>query len=122
MASPKGGPGGGRGVMRVTEIRTESALEALRPSWNGLLRDSGSSTIFLTWEWISAWWRCYGQTGELRVLAAFNESGILRGIAPLRVKTARQCGQTVPAVYFIGDCSNDSEYLDFIIARGEEER
>jgi peptidoglycan/xylan/chitin deacetylase (PgdA/CDA1 family)/CelD/BcsL family acetyltransferase involved in cellulose biosynthesis len=112
--------------MRVLEVREETDLQRLRGSWNNLLGQSASRTIFLTWEWISAWWSAYGNSGELRILAAFDDGGELRGIAPLREQQVHQYGQTVTGLSFLGDGSigsdfNDSDYLDFIVAPGYEE-
>jgi peptidoglycan/xylan/chitin deacetylase (PgdA/CDA1 family)/CelD/BcsL family acetyltransferase involved in cellulose biosynthesis len=106
--------------MRIAEIRSEAELQAFRSGWDALLRQSASATIFLTWEWVTAWWAAYGNPGDLRILAALDESGVLRGIAPLRHQTIRRYGQIASALSFIGDGSNDSEYLDFIIASGYE--
>ena len=112
--------------MQIAEIRREADLEALRGPWTRLLDESGSKTIFLTWEWAAAWWAAYGEPGELRILTFTDEEGALRGIAPLRHQVTRGHGQTVPALSFIGDSSidaprlNDTDYLDFIIAAGYE--
>ena len=106
--------------MKLVEIRQEAELEALRPVWDEVVRHSASDTIFLTWEWVTAWWSSYGKPGDLRILAAFDDSGTLRGIAPLRHQTVSRYGQTVSALSFIGDGSNDSEYLDFIVPRESE--
>ena len=107
--------------MRVVQIQSEGDLQALKPGWDGLLRGSASNTIFLTWEWVTAWWCAYGKAGELRILAAFDDQDVLRGIAPLRSESVRRYGQTVPALTFVGDGSNDSDYLDLIVASGYEE-
>ena len=107
--------------MRVVEIRTEAELQALKPAWDALLCESASDTIFLTWEWVTSWWAAYGKPGELRILAAFDDQDVLRGIAPLRSSTIRRYGQTVSALTFIGDGSNDSDYLDLIAATGYEQ-
>jgi peptidoglycan/xylan/chitin deacetylase (PgdA/CDA1 family)/CelD/BcsL family acetyltransferase involved in cellulose biosynthesis len=108
--------------MKIIEIREEAQLQRLKSDWETLLKASASDTIFLTWEWIVAWWSVYGKTGELRILAAFDDSHVLRGIAPLRCQILRRYGQAVAALTFVGDGSNDSDYLDFIIARGYEEQ
>ena len=76
--------------MRVIQIQNEAELRALKPAWDGLLRESAADTIFLTWEWVTAWWGAYGKPGELWILAAFDEQDVLRGIAPLRRETVRQ--------------------------------
>ncbi len=106
--------------MNLIELRQESDLMGLQSSWDALLAGSSSGTIFLTWEWISSWWAAYGRTGDLRLLAAIDDQGVLRGVAPLRADHVRRYGQTVPSLSFVGDGSNDSDYLDFLIGRGYE--
>jgi peptidoglycan/xylan/chitin deacetylase (PgdA/CDA1 family)/CelD/BcsL family acetyltransferase involved in cellulose biosynthesis len=108
--------------MKIVEIREEAGLYDLRPAWDSLLRGSAGNTIFLSWEWLTAWWRSYGKTGELRILTASDENGALRGIAPLRLQTMRKYGQKYSALAFVGDGSMDSDYLDFIVASGHEEQ
>lgn len=107
--------------MKIVELQQESGLDALRLEWNGVLAESVSKNIFLTWEWITAWWSAYGADGELNILLAYDDAGVLRGIAPLRRRTNKRFGQTVPELSFIGDGSNDTDYLDFIVAAGWEE-
>jgi len=69
---------------------------------------------------MQAWWSAYGRPGELRVLAAFDEDGALRGILPLRSGRISRYGLSAPALDLLTDGSNDSDYLDFIIAAGYE--
>lgn len=106
--------------MRVVELRDEADFQAFESAWDKLLCDSASNTIFLSWEWISAWWSSYGTPGQLRILAAFDERGALLGIAPLRCHTLRKYGQRVEALSFLGDGSDDSDYLDLLVAKGHE--
>jgi peptidoglycan/xylan/chitin deacetylase (PgdA/CDA1 family)/CelD/BcsL family acetyltransferase involved in cellulose biosynthesis len=106
--------------MRIVEVRTEADFAGLRESWNRLLENSGSNTIFLTWEWLFTWWSAYGNPGDLRIMQAFDENGELRGIAPLRRQEVSRYGRTYQKLTFIGDGSADSDYLDFIIKTGEE--
>lgn len=108
--------------MRVEEIRDEAGLRDLRPAWDILLQATPAATTFQTWQWAAAWWSAYGKAGELRVLAALDDKGVLRGIAPLRRHEAHRYGLTPPALSFVGDGSNDSDYLDFILAFGYELR
>ena len=108
--------------MKVLEVADAADWERLQPVWNTLLDASASGTTFLTWEWLQAWWSAYGRPEDLRILLASDDSGVLRGIAPLRRKTVRRYGQAFPVLTFLGDGSNDSDYLDFIIARGFEEQ
>jgi peptidoglycan/xylan/chitin deacetylase (PgdA/CDA1 family)/CelD/BcsL family acetyltransferase involved in cellulose biosynthesis len=108
--------------MIVEELRDRGEWERLKAVWNPLLAESASATTFLTWEWLTAWWSAYGNTQDLRILTVSDDSGTIRGIAPLRVETVRRYGQAFSTLAFVGDGSSDSDYLDFIVARGFEER
>ena len=107
--------------MNLIEIREESGLQELRPEWDALLACS-QGNVFRSWEWASAWWSTYGKPGDLRILTARDEGGALRGIAPLRAQSLQRFGQTLSALAFLGDGSNDSDYLDLILASGYEQQ
>jgi hypothetical protein len=106
--------------MKVVEIHDREGLDRLRLPWNELLVKSRSASIFLTWEWVTAWWEAYGRPGELNILALYDDDGELCGVAPLRRRTVSRYGQRRSTLSFVGDGSNDSEYLDFIFADGYE--
>ena len=108
--------------MKTAEIRSEADFEQLRTGWDQLMRQAERPTIFLTWEWMSAWWSAYGTSGELWILTFSDDNDVLRGIAPLRSQRIRKYGQSVPAFSFVGDGSYDSDYLDFIAAAGYEKQ
>lgn len=91
-----------------------SAFTALRQEWNPLLARSSFNSVFLTWEWQTAWWECLG-TGELTIVAFYNPEDELIGIAPLFSTQADGSCQ----VQFVG-CSEVADYLDIIIAAGSE--
>lgn len=109
--------------MKVVEIRAEERFRELRAEWNTLLAESGSNTIFLTWEWATAWWSAYGAPSELRILTFYDDNSVLRAVAPLRTRVLKRYGQSVAALQFIGDApsDSDSDYLDFIAAPGWEQ-
>src|SRR5205807_8631901 len=94
---------GGEGIcMRVAEIRQENDLLQLRTTWDRLVCESAANTIFLTWEWVTAWWAAYGSPGDLRILVFSDEDGVPRGIAPMRRQVVERCGQKVAALAFVG--------------------
>lgn len=106
--------------MRIVEVRDQVEWQRLQPIWNRLLDASAAATTFLTWEWLTAWWAAYGQAGDLRILAAVDDDGAVQGLAPLRAEAVRAYGQRYSTLAFIGDGSNDSDYLDFVVPRGRE--
>jgi CelD/BcsL family acetyltransferase involved in cellulose biosynthesis len=109
--------------MNIRLLRNVQQFEALRPEWNDLLSRSAADTIFLTWEWLCAWWEAYGgENDELFIVTVRERSGELIAILPMfrrfrpwfplvRIRT----------VLFIGDGSADSDYLDAILMSGRED-
>jgi CelD/BcsL family acetyltransferase involved in cellulose biosynthesis len=73
-----------------------------RECWNRLVKCGPTDTVFLTWEWQSTWWNCFGR-GELLLLAA-EQAGRLVALAPFFSDAGM--------VYFVG--SGGSDYLDFL--------
>ncbi len=67
--------------MTIQEVTTSEELELLRPRWNELLARSEQECPFLTHEWMSAWWRHFGQGRRLFVLVV-KEGPEIIGIAP----------------------------------------
>jgi len=99
------------------------ALKELRNDWNRLLERSKACTIFLTWEWIDAWWRVYGGENSLFIIVVRDDSGSIRGIAPFYRQKIRLFGIAhAYAVRFIGmggDVAPD--YLDIFSDAGWED-
>jgi len=105
----------------ISVVDNEGGLERLQVDWNRLLHKSCADTIFLTWEWIMAWWKSYGAGKELWVLKV-DMDGDLVGLAPLYRKNFSKFGVfQYSGLYLIGEGSADSDYLDVIIEAGREE-
>jgi CelD/BcsL family acetyltransferase involved in cellulose biosynthesis len=93
-----------------------SGFEILAEEWNELLHHSTADTIFLTLEYQRTWWQQLGE-GELIILAARNDDAKLVGIAPLFTTINPQGQRTLATV----GCVEVSDYLDLIVAQGQEE-
>jgi peptidoglycan/xylan/chitin deacetylase (PgdA/CDA1 family)/CelD/BcsL family acetyltransferase involved in cellulose biosynthesis len=106
-------------MLRVACYRTWQEVQELKEHWNVLLSRSRNDTVFLTWDWCSAWWKCYGAERTPFVLAAW-EGRELVGVAPLYAQPARSLGQSWICLRLIGDGSHDSDYLDCFAWRGHE--
>ncbi len=59
-------------------------LASLEPEFNKVLGESGSDHVQCTFEWLSLWYKHFGQDCELFTLVA-RESGEITGIAPLMI-------------------------------------
>jgi len=107
--------------MRVTLRSYENLdeLTSLRPSWDELLLNYPASTTFSTWEWLSCWWRCFGDDRRLLTLALFDSSSLV-GLAPLSVSNERHGKFSLRVVRLMTDGSGDSDNLDLPVLPGFE--
>jgi hypothetical protein len=49
-------------------------FQSLEDRWNITLKDSPSKTIFSTWEWLSTWWKHFGEGKKLVILLIENKN------------------------------------------------
>ena len=80
-----------------------------KTAWNRLLAASETRTVFLTWQWLSMWWECFGEGATLFCFAIERDNELV-GVAPLMVR--RERGARI--VQFLGTGSSD--YCDIIAA------
>ena len=104
----------------MLKVRELEDFEEMKDSWNILLEKSQvKSNIFLTWEWLSTWWKHFGKGRKLLILLVEDEQKIL-AVAPLMLSEYKLplIGKT-QEVEFIG--TPESDYQDFIMIDKEEE-
>jgi CelD/BcsL family acetyltransferase involved in cellulose biosynthesis len=111
--------------MRSLQVRVYESLadlESLRPAWEKLLCEFRGATTFSSWEWLAPWWRAFGESRQLLVLAFLDESSLLVGLAPLCVEKRRAVSLfDLQVLRFWGDGSGDSDNLDFPVLAGYED-
>ena len=112
---------------KIELITNEKNFLALKDEWNSLLKDSSADNIFLTWEWISAWWNCFKHDQQLWivVLRSTGSSKQLLGLAPLLLHKSSLIPGKLPShreLAFIGANEIAPDHLDFIIRNGYEEK
>jgi CelD/BcsL family acetyltransferase involved in cellulose biosynthesis len=106
--------------MRLERVTDLAVLESLRPEWEELLEASAAKSVFLTWEWLSTWFRhCAGAGTELEILA-LRDGARLEALLPL-LRVRHQLGWLrVPTLRFLGTGPVGSDDLDLIARRGGE--
>ena len=67
----------------IEKLSSPNELTALQASWNVLTEGLLDCSYFLSWEWISTWWRFMHDDHDLWLLTARSREGRLVGIAPL---------------------------------------
>lgn len=108
--------------LSVAEHRDWAGLQSIRACWSNLLAQLPGLSIFLTPEWLFSWWRAYGEGKDFCVLVFSGPQSEVVGIAPLYFE--RKKSPLLPelrVLRMIGDGSNDSDDLDFIVKPGYAE-
>jgi CelD/BcsL family acetyltransferase involved in cellulose biosynthesis len=106
----------------IETIVNAEEFRRLRPEWDELLSTSPSDSLFLTWEWMFAWWAHLAGRRRLSILAV-RSRGHLIAIAPLALRPP-DYGRLAPfrSLEFLGSGTVGSDYLDLIVRAGEELR
>jgi CelD/BcsL family acetyltransferase involved in cellulose biosynthesis len=112
--------------MEIKVIKDTQGMRDLKDDWNNLLQDNQSNTIFLTWEWLNAWWEVFRDGRKLAILAFWDKDELI-GIAPFLQRKARHFYiLSYNRIEFLasGEDEEDeicSEYLNIITKKGKEE-
>lgn len=105
----------------ITECCRWEDLERFRGDWDELLSANPNLGIFCTPEWLGPWWRAYGKGRSLLTLVFADESGQTAGIAPFYFERSASVGWLkANFLRLVGDGSEDSDDLDFIVRPGYE--
>ena len=104
----------------LARIDDAADFAGLRGEWDELLQASESDCFFLTWEWLSTWWKHLADDRELCILTV-RDGDELVAIAPFASRM-RRCAGIVPvrSLEFLGTGSVGSDYLDVIVRGGRE--
>ena len=81
--------------------------------WNGLLAQARHPSVFLSWQWQTAWARAFLDARPLHLLRVSDDAGTLAGVLPLY-------DEAVGLRRFVGGV-DVSDYLDLIVPAGREE-
>jgi CelD/BcsL family acetyltransferase involved in cellulose biosynthesis len=104
--------------MKIREINRLENFLALEKEWNNFLETVDPNPLFSEWEWLSTWWKLFGNNKRLLVLLA-EENNKIVGIAPLMFSVDDIYGFRIGKIEFIG--TPDSGCHDFILGEKREE-
>ena len=107
-------------MYRVERVDSEAELLALKEPWTALLTATSGVSIFLTWEWVSTWWRHYGQDKTLWVLTAWDDAGRLVGLVPWMLVYGHLGALRVRRIAFVGSTFTYRVHLDVIAGPDEK--
>jgi len=99
-----------RTILKVVEF---NEFLNLKDRWNDCLVQSLDNNIFSTWEWLSIWWKHFGEGKKLVILLVEGEKEIL-AIAPFVYSEHSFLGVgNLKKISFVG--SPESDYNSFIL-------
>jgi CelD/BcsL family acetyltransferase involved in cellulose biosynthesis len=84
---PEPDDGSGTQPIATRVDRSERAFEELRRHWMQLHEADPHASVFMSWEWQSAWWRHYGERQPLRIVTAWIGARLV-GLAATYVQRA----------------------------------
>ncbi len=99
--------------MHVEVFTADSAFHDLRAEWSQLLSQLPFQSVFFTPQWQETWWRHFGTTHHLHMLAVRSNEGTLQGLAPLM---SRNGIDGSPRLELLGDLEL-CDYLDVLMSR-----
>ncbi len=103
-------------LMIIKEVNSFSDVN-LKVIWDSVIERCEHS-IFSTWDWISTWWKYFGE-GKQPIILLSEEEGQVIGIAPLMYSVTSAFGIPYGQIELIG--TPISDYTDFIIIDKNEE-
>ena len=87
-------------MLEIEVVNTYDGFLSLEGIWNNLLSKSDINIPFMTFEWMSIWWKNYGKASDLLILLIKNDGAVI-GIAPLMKTRINLRGLSVKAITFI---------------------
>ncbi len=105
-------------MVNIEAIESPDGLIKLEQIWNSLLAKTNIEHPFLTFEWISCWWKSYGDGDKPLVLVA-REEGEVVGIVPLMKTMIVHRGFRLKAITFIANYHTNR--AGFILNKNKKE-
>jgi CelD/BcsL family acetyltransferase involved in cellulose biosynthesis len=107
--------------LTVCVLSRPEQVAALADEWRALLVGVQADSLFLTWEWVSAWLACFADGCRLRVIEVRRRNGgQLQGVAPLALYERRWGRRRAwTELGFIGR-GLGPDHMDFLIRQGSE--
>jgi CelD/BcsL family acetyltransferase involved in cellulose biosynthesis len=102
---------------KVHEYSPEEFLE-MKDTWNNAVQRCLDNHVFLTWEWLSTWWKHFGGNRKF-LLLTLSDSGRVLASAPLMSTVYSLFGARVRKIEFLGTPASD--YQTFLLTERKTE-
>jgi len=98
--------------MAILELQRIDEINDFETWWNELLSRSLDNHPFLTYEWLTSWWKNFGKGRELKLFTAESE-GAVSLVVPIMYSKCKVFGSRRRKVEFAA--SGDSDYQGFLV-------
>src|ERR1035437_2455887 len=105
-------------AMAILELQRINELNDFETEWNQLLSHSLDNNPFLTYEWLTSWWKQYGKGRTLKLFTANSRDGATSIIAPIIYSSYKRLGLKLRKAEFVA--TPDSDYHTFLITNYQE--
>src|SRR4030042_3251153 len=104
-------------MLTIEVIKDFNSFVNLKSDWNNLLSKSDCDVPYLTHEWLTTWWECFGDKNELLILLVKKNNNLIAA-APLMISETKKYSLKLRHIGFIG---NDLCYrLNFLLTEVPE--
>jgi CelD/BcsL family acetyltransferase involved in cellulose biosynthesis len=111
----------GPGTHRLTVERVPPERWQGLDDWDAVVAGAARPSVFLTRDWVTAWWASFGAGAQPWLLRVVGPEGATLGLAPLYLSTPRRAaGIPIRRLGLLGDHTIGSEYLGLIAWAGAE--
>jgi len=101
-------------VERAETLASGANLGRIEHAWLELQQQVPMVPLFLTFEWVSVWWRHFGENLGLWLLAVTDGAGRVRGLAPLVLRVEGRGPLRVRRLTFAGAGIAQPAHLDVL--------
>lgn len=93
-------------------------LELLAADWERLRAASPGAGVFMSWDYLATWWRCFGDRYQLRIAVARDERDHVVGIAPFVIGRGQTRARQVLRQLCLLGCAREpvSQFMDILTA------
>lgn len=111
-------------MLSIIEIDKLDVFDELRKKWNQILARSKDNHIFLTWEYLSTFWKHFGKKINMKILCVEDEKEIV-AIAPLRQFhygiSSRLGYEVIEPLGYRGNMPDGGDYTGLLLGENENE-
>ncbi|HEY1207451.1 MAG: GNAT family N-acetyltransferase [Bryobacteraceae bacterium] len=109
------------GPAQATWIATTGDFKSLRSEWTELFEATAPQCVFLSFEWMFTWWKHWGKSRELAMVAVRDSQGRLVGLAPFSIERNFPAALGARRLSFLADAHVGSDYLGILARPGWEQ-